>query len=89
MAAIVGIQLSILQERLKEREIILSVKPEAISWLSETGYDPAFGARPLKRVIQRNLENQIANLILSEKIENKNTIIVETGENGLLVNGLK
>ncbi len=89
MAAIVGIQLNILQERLKEREIILSVKPEAISWLSETGYDPAFGARPLKRVIQRNLENQIANLILSEKIENKNTIIVETGENGLLVNGLK
>jgi ATP-dependent Clp protease ATP-binding subunit ClpB len=89
MAAIVGIQLNILQERLKEREIILSVKPEAISWLSETGYDPAFGARPLKRVIQRNLENRIANLILSEKIKNKNTIIVETGENGLLVNGLK
>ena len=89
MAAIVGIQLSILQERLKEREIILSVKPEAISWLSETGYDPAFGARPLKRVIQRNLENRIANLILSEKIKNKNTIIVETAENGLLVNGLK
>ena len=89
MAAIVGIQLNILQERLKEREIILSVKPEAISWLSETGYDPAFGARPLKRVIQRNLENRIANLILSEKVKNKNTIIVETAENGLLVNGLK
>jgi len=86
MATIVKIQIQILNNRLKERGILLKIKPEAISWLAEAGYDPTFGARPLKRVIQRNLENRIANLILNGTVKN-GEIQIEAKENNLLING--
>lgn len=62
---IVDIQLRRLRERLAEREIVLEVSPEAEAALAEEGYDPAYGARPLKRVIQQRLENPLATKLLA------------------------
>ena len=68
-------------------DINLSIKPEAVAWLAITGYDPAYGARPLKRVIQRYLENPIANLILRGAVEEHNQIKIGATNNGLIING--
>ena len=89
MGLIVKIQLNTLQGRLNDRGITLSVSAEAIKWLSHKGYDPIYGARPLKRVIQRNLENEIANLILNDQIKAKGTIKVDVEEERLLIKGEK
>ena len=89
MSFIVEIQLNILRGRLKDRGITLTVSNEAVTWLSHEGYDPTYGARPLKRVIQRKLENEIANLILSNQIKTEDTINVQADEDGLLINGGK
>jgi ATP-dependent Clp protease ATP-binding subunit ClpB len=66
---IVKLHLSLLQERLKEKQIQLSFDDSAIDALSKEGFDPQFGARPLKRVIQKEIENKMAKLILEGKIE--------------------
>ena len=87
MASIVKIQLGLLQSRLKEMDISLSIKPDAISWLAKAGYNPTYGARPLKRVIQRYLENPIANLILRDAVEVHNKIEIKAASNGLIING--
>ncbi len=60
IAAIVGLQLERLRGRLAERQITLELSPEAVELIAETGWDPAFGARPLKRAIQRLVENPLA-----------------------------
>jgi ATP-dependent Clp protease ATP-binding subunit ClpB len=59
----------------------------ARTWLAERGYDPVYGARPLKRVIQRALENPLALLVLEGKVVDGDTIAVSAGEGGLIVNG--
>jgi ATP-dependent Clp protease ATP-binding subunit ClpB len=60
---------------------------EARRWLAEAGYDPVYGARPLKRVIQRELQNPLALEILEGRIKDGDAVTVDAGESGLLING--
>jgi ATP-dependent Clp protease ATP-binding subunit ClpB len=85
MAAIVGIQLGHLARRLASRRITLDVTPEAEMWLAERGYDPAFGARPLKRVIQRELGDRLALDLLEGRFGEGDTVTVEAEEDGLVL----
>lgn len=78
MAGIVEIQLRNLRNRLAARRIDLNVTDSAIKWLGENGYDPVFGARPLKRLITSALEDKIADLILSDAIGEGGTVYVDT-----------
>lgn len=68
MVQIVEIQLRYLEERLKDRKINMIIKPELKAWLAKKGYDPIFGARPLKRVIQKHLQNKLAEALLDGSI---------------------
>ncbi len=77
MAGIVKIQLHNLEKRLAERRIELNVTDKAIKWLGENGYDPVFGARPLKRLITSAVEDKIADLILSGQIGEGSTVYVD------------
>jgi ATP-dependent Clp protease ATP-binding subunit ClpB len=89
MTGIVEIQLHSLQALLADRKIVLEVDGAAKSWIANAGYDPAYGARPLKRVIQRTLQNPLAQLILEGSIADGQTVQVSAGEGGLLINGAK
>jgi ATP-dependent Clp protease ATP-binding subunit ClpB len=85
MGAIVDIQLRRLQQLLKERDITLTLTPEAREWLGDDGYDPLYGARPLKRVIQREVQDSLAEEILAGTISDGMSIIVDIGEEGLVI----
>ncbi|MGO4572220.1 ATP-dependent chaperone ClpB [Microvirga sp. 2TAF3] len=85
MGAIVDIQLGRLQKLLDERKITLSVDAEARDWLADKGYDPAYGARPLKRVIQKHVQDPLAELILSGEIKDGETVPVHAGPMGLTI----
>ncbi|MBL6457260.1 ATP-dependent chaperone ClpB [Belnapia sp. T6] len=85
MASIVDIQLAGLRRLLEDRKIALVLDDKAREWLAEAGYDPAYGARPLKRVIQRNLQDQLANLLLEGRIHDGETLYVTAGTDGLIV----
>ncbi|WP_298214445.1 ATP-dependent chaperone ClpB [Acidocella sp.] len=87
MAAIVDIQLRRLQALLAERNIRLELDQAARDWLAQAGYDPVYGARPLKRVIQRNLQNPLAGLILEGAIKDGETVKVSASEQGLIIGG--
>ncbi|MBT5812416.1 MAG: AAA domain-containing protein, partial [Rhodospirillaceae bacterium] len=87
MNGIVDIQLGRLQNLLDDRKIVLDVDGAAKAWLGDAGYDPAYGARPLKRVIQRAMQNPIASLILEGRIADGDTVPVSAGDDGLIVNG--
>jgi ATP-dependent Clp protease ATP-binding subunit ClpB len=78
LKSIVGIQLRDLQKRLAERRITLDVTDEALAVLAERGYDPVFGARPLKRAIQRSIENPLAVEVLAGKFRDGDHVIVDT-----------
>ncbi|MEN9645142.1 MAG: chaperone protein ClpB [Actinomycetota bacterium] len=82
---IVGIQLEHFRERLAERRIGLDLSPEAMALLAHEGYDPAFGARPLKRVIQRELADPSAMLILEGKVADGGTVAVRVVDGRLSV----
>lgn len=86
MAAIVKIQLTSLQKRLEDRKIILNIDQSAINWLAEEGYDALYGARPLKRVIQRSLQDPLSLKILSGEVSDGMTIDVreESGHLGIV-----
>ncbi|MGE5515922.1 MAG: ATP-dependent chaperone ClpB [Bacteroidota bacterium] len=88
MTGIVEIQLGRLRKLLADRKIDLDLDPSAREWLGEKGYDPVYGARPLKRVIQRSLQNPLAGLILEGRINDGDTVKVSAAEGGLLVNGV-
>ncbi len=77
MAGIVKIQLHNLEKRLAERRISLEVSDKAIKWLGDNGYDPVFGARPLKRLITSAVEDKIADLILSGSVGEGSTVYVD------------
>lgn len=83
IARIVDLQLARLQERLDERRIILQVSEEARLWLAERGYDPVFGARPLKRCIQRELADPIAMLLLEGQLRDDDRVIIEREDDHL------
>ncbi|MEM1079733.1 MAG: ATP-dependent chaperone ClpB [Pseudomonadota bacterium] len=85
MDAIVDIQLALLQKRLDGRKLSLALDDSARTWLADEGYDPVFGARPLKRVIQRALQDQLAEMILSGDLSDGDTIPISAGVDGLLV----
>ncbi len=87
MAKIVGIQLQQLQALLDERKIVLDVDDAARSWLANMGYDPAYGARPLKRVIQKNLQDPLAEHILAGKIKDGDQVVISVGDGRLVING--
>jgi len=87
MSGIVAIQLDHLRAILESRKIGLELDEAALEWLGDAGYDPAYGARPLKRVIQRHLQNPLAGLILEGKIKDGETVRVSADEAGLVING--
>ena len=83
MSSIVTIQLARLDQLLADRKIVITLDDAALAWLADAGYDPVYGARPLKRVIQRQIQNPLANLILAGQINDGDTVAV-TVENGEL-----
>ena len=85
MDGIVDIQLARLQKRLLGRKITLAFDDAAKTWLADEGYDPVFGARPLKRVIQRALQDPLAELLLSGDVKDGDTIAVSAGAEGLII----
>ena len=85
MGQIVDIQIARLLARLTDRKITLSVDSDARAWLAEEGYDPVFGARPLKRVIQRALLDPLAEMILAGDISNGQTVAVTAKADGLII----
>jgi ATP-dependent Clp protease ATP-binding subunit ClpB len=87
MDGIVTIQLKRLEKRLAVRNITLDLDADAQKWLADEGYDPVFGARPLKRVIQRALQDKLAEMILGGEVMDGATVTVTTGPDGLLVGG--
>ncbi len=85
MDGIVEIQLGHLRRRLADRKITLELDEGAKKWLADEGYDPVFGARPLKRVIQRALQNPLAEMLLAGEVKDGETVPVSAGTDGLIV----
>ncbi|MFN7112990.1 MAG: ATP-dependent chaperone ClpB [Alphaproteobacteria bacterium] len=85
MVDIVDIQLAGLQKMLLERQIALALDDKARAWLADAGYDPAYGARPLKRVIQKDLQNPLANLLIEGKVSDGGSITVTSDTGGLVI----
>ena len=87
MAAIVDIQLGRLQNLLSDRKIQLDLDDQARTWLANRGYDPAYGARPLKRVIQKYVQDPLAEQILAGRVMDGETVHITVGDGGLIING--
>jgi ATP-dependent Clp protease ATP-binding subunit ClpB len=87
MGRIVDIQIERLQKLLEDRKIAITLDGKAREWLAEKGYDPAYGARPLKRVIQKSVQDPLAEFILSGRIKDGEKVAISAGRNGLVFNG--
>ncbi len=87
MDAIVDIQLHDLEKLLADRKITITLDKDARHWLGDAGYDPVYGARPLKRVIQRRLQNPLAEMILQGAIKDGDEVAITASKDGLLING--
>ena len=89
LSRIVDLQVARLGERLRERRLTLDVSPAARDWLALTGYDPAYGARPLRRLVQSAIGDQLARAILSGQVHDGDTVLVERDDEGdhLIVRG--
>ncbi|MEQ8333489.1 ATP-dependent chaperone ClpB [Nisaea sp.] len=87
MTHIVDIQLGNLRKLLEDRKITIDLDEAALRWLADTGYDPVYGARPLKRVIQRSLQNPLANQILEGSILDGSHVTVTAEDGKLIING--
>ena len=85
MDGIVDIQMARLLKRLAARKITLELGEPARKWLAEEGYDPVFGARPLKRVIQRALQDPLAEMLLAGDVADGDTVTVDAGADGLII----
>jgi len=85
MSSIVDIQMRRLERLLEDRDIALDLQPAARAWLAEKGYDPAYGARPLKRVIQKAVQDLLAEKILSGEVRDGETVTIGVGTNGLVL----
>lgn len=84
VSAIVDIQLSQLKKKLKEQDIKLVITEDAREWIAEAGYDPFFGARPIKRVIQKQVMNELSKAILSEKIDKSQNVVMDMFEGKII-----
>jgi ATP-dependent Clp protease ATP-binding subunit ClpA len=80
---IVDIQVNLVKERLQSKEISMQLSDKAMEYLSEKGYNPQYGARPLKRLIQDKILNHIASLIISQGILKGGTVIIDVKNNEL------
>jgi ATP-dependent Clp protease ATP-binding subunit ClpB len=87
MGRIVDIQMQRLGKLLEERKIVLTLDAKAREWLADKGYDPAYGARPLKRVIQKHVQDPLAELILSGKVKDGETVAISANRQGITFNG--
>jgi ATP-dependent Clp protease ATP-binding subunit ClpB len=85
LAHIVDLQLGLLEQRLAARRIEIEVTDAARRWLADTGYDPAYGARPLRRLIQSAIGDPLARLLLSGDVVDGGTVRVDQGEDGLVL----
>jgi len=87
MGRIVDIQMVRLQKLLDDRKITLVLEPSARDWLADKGWDPAYGARPLKRVIQKSVQDPLAEMILAGIVKDGETVNVSGDKIGLTFNG--
>jgi ATP-dependent Clp protease ATP-binding subunit ClpB len=87
MSRIVDIQMRRLAKLLEERKITIVLEPSAREWLADKGWDPAYGARPLKRVIQKSVQDPLAEMILSGQVKDGEKVVVSVGKQGLAFNG--
>ena len=85
MGGIVDIQIARLRKRLAKQNISLEMDDAAMKWLADEGYDPVYGARPLKRVIQRSLQDQLAEMLLAGEVGDGGAVHVSAGADGLIV----
>jgi ATP-dependent Clp protease ATP-binding subunit ClpB len=85
LAVIVGVQLGRLSARLAERRLTLSVTPDAELWLARAGYDPDFGARPLRRVLQRQIEDPLALALLEGRYSEGSTVTVDVKDDKIVL----
>jgi len=87
MTKIVDIQMARLARLLEDRKITIVLEPSARDWLADKGYDPTYGARPLKRVIQKSVQDPLSELILSERVKDGEKVAISVGKQGLTFNG--
>jgi ATP-dependent Clp protease ATP-binding subunit ClpB len=87
MKDIVAIQLGRLRKLLADRRMGLELTERALAWLADAGYDPVYGARPLKRAIQRSLQDPLASMLLEGRLADGETVRVDAGEDGLVIRG--
>ena len=87
MTKIVDIQMARLVKLLEDRKITIELEPSAREWLADKGWDPAYGARPLKRVIQKSVQDPLAEMILSGRIKDGEKVVISAGKQGLTFNG--
>jgi ATP-dependent Clp protease ATP-binding subunit ClpB len=87
MTKIVDIQMARLSKLLADRKIAIVLEPSAREWLAEKGWDPTYGARPLKRVIQKSVQDPLAELILSGHVKDGDRVVVSASKQGLTFNG--
>src|SRR5690606_33605000 len=85
LAQIVDLQVDRLARRLSDRRLRLEVTPAAREWLALTGYDPLYGARPLRRLVQSAIGDKLAKAVLSGEIVDGDTVKVELGDDELLI----
>ena len=82
LAQIVELYVDRLQRRLSERRLELAVTPDARAWLAERGYDPVYGARPLRRLMQTEIDDRLATALLGGRIRDGETVLVDLAEDG-------
>ena len=85
LSEIVDLQLGLLEKRLAVRRITISVTDEAKTWLAETGYDPAYGARPLRRLVQSAIGDPLSRLLIGGELVDGGTVTVDLGPDGLVL----
>ena len=83
MNEILSIQINKLKKLLSEKNINLDLDKSAMDWLSKKGFDYAYGARPLRRVIQQNVQNKLASLVLEGVVKESDTVNITAGSSGL------
>jgi ATP-dependent Clp protease ATP-binding subunit ClpC len=82
---IVGLMVRDVHTRLTERDITFDLTQDAERWLAREGFDPVYGARPLRRAIQRQLENPLARMVLSGEVQPGSHVVVDAGSDGLVL----